>query len=187
MQSPAQALIGAILERNPRSAPSTPSPRVTLSGKTGFPAVQHRSKSAFSRTRAEERRRSADRPQQVPLVHTAPRDGLRSPETAIDGSKGGAEVWRRQIDEENRRRVEGMTEDEREEERKEILERFGPNVGDILRKAREARETPRRKQEETQGIEEISHAPSISTERAFAAGLLHSLLLVLCNHSYLYN
>lgn len=44
------------------------------------------------------------------------------------------------MEEQNRRRVEAMTEEEREAERREILERFGPNVGEILRKARAARD-----------------------------------------------
>ena len=44
------------------------------------------------------------------------------------------------MEEENQRRVEAMTESELEAERKEILERFGPNVGEILRRARAARE-----------------------------------------------
>ena len=44
------------------------------------------------------------------------------------------------MEEDNRRRVDAMTEEEREAETKEILERFGPNVGEILRRARAARE-----------------------------------------------
>ena len=36
-----------------------------------------------------------------------------------------------------------MTEEEREEERREILERFGANVGDLLKRARLAREKQR--------------------------------------------
>jgi hypothetical protein len=36
-----------------------------------------------------------------------------------------------------------MTEEERERERKEIVERFGANVGDVLRRARLARDKQR--------------------------------------------
>lgn len=42
--------------------------------------------------------------------------------------------------EENERRVAGMTEEEREEERREIERMFGGGVGDVLRRARERRE-----------------------------------------------
>jgi RNA polymerase II-associated protein 1 len=45
------------------------------------------------------------------------------------------------MEEENQRKVEAMTEEERETERKEILERFGPNIAEVLRKARAARES----------------------------------------------
>lgn len=40
---------------------------------------------------------------------------------------------------ENEQHVEGMTEEEREEERREIMERFGTGVGDLLRRVRNAR------------------------------------------------
>ena len=33
-----------------------------------------------------------------------------------------------------------MTAEERDQEQQEILERFGPNIAEVLRKAREARE-----------------------------------------------
>ena len=48
--------------------------------------------------------------------------------------------WRDQISRENEERVQNMTEEERERERQEIIERFGSHVGDVLRRARLARE-----------------------------------------------
>ena len=54
-------------------------------------------------------------------------------------SSGESNSWRTQVEEENQKRVEAMTEEEREQERREILEKFGPDVGEILRKARKAR------------------------------------------------
>jgi len=44
------------------------------------------------------------------------------------------------MSEENERRVATMTEEERAQERREIEEIFGQNIGDVLRRARMARE-----------------------------------------------
>lgn len=52
------------------------------------------------------------------------------------------------MEEENTRKVESMTEEEREEERRELLEKFGSGLGDVLRRAREAREGKGKKEEE---------------------------------------
>ena len=47
---------------------------------------------------------------------------------------------RRQISEENDRRIEVMREEEKERERGEIIGQFGSGIGGLLRKAKEARE-----------------------------------------------
>jgi hypothetical protein len=52
------------------------------------------------------------------------------------------------MSEENERAVAAMTEEEREQERGEIREKFGKNIGDVLRKVRMAREA-HEKQEKT--------------------------------------
>lgn len=135
------SLIGSIVERKPSASTSAPSGNVT--SKTGFPLVQHRSKSAFSRARNDYKKTSGfGRPQQVPVVVPVARPKRELPVEAHEEerSEDGSEDWRRQVEEENKRQVERMTEEEREEERREILERFGPGIGDILRKARAARE-----------------------------------------------
>ncbi|KAL0960553.1 hypothetical protein HGRIS_005591 [Hohenbuehelia grisea] len=121
-------LVGSVVERKPSSKPTAPS--FTPSA-TGFPAVQHRSKSLFARTRADPRANvtaTQSRPREVPKVVPAPPVASNS------------EDWRDQISRENEARVASMTEDERQEEIKDILGRFGDGVGDVLRKAREARE-----------------------------------------------
>jgi len=46
----------------------------------------------------------------------------------------------RQISEENEKKVAGMTDEERDQERREIIEQFGVGIGALLQKAREARE-----------------------------------------------
>ncbi|KAJ7058840.1 hypothetical protein C8F01DRAFT_1255246 [Mycena amicta] len=119
------SLVGAVFERSSTSKPSSsfaPAP-----SKTGFPQATHRSKkSAFARARE-----SVNPPRDhVPLV--APSRPNPPQEDTTD--------WRAQISKENELRVDAMTDEEREQQRQEILERFGPGITDILRKAREARE-----------------------------------------------
>lgn len=145
-QSPKSSLVGSVFERKPSASPSIPSaPRSNANG--GFPSVQHRSKSAFQRARQDQKKvGGSDRPTRAPSVVSASSSKLAEDGGPDEhpGSRAIAEAtedWRRQMEEDNRRRVEAMTEDEREAERREILEKFGPNVGEILRKARAARET----------------------------------------------
>jgi len=80
--------------------------------------------------------------------------------TTIRPPAGDVDGWRSQVDEENKKRVEAMTDEEREQERREILERFGPSVGEILRRAKEARETRERV---TEKYPEQSDSQTIST------------------------
>jgi hypothetical protein len=54
--------------------------------------------------------------------------------------QAGHNSWREQMSAENEMRVANMTEEERETERREILERFGTGVGSVLKHARLARE-----------------------------------------------
>ena len=122
-------LVGSVIERKPTSNSVT---KVFIPTKTGFPAVQHRSKSAFARSIEGLRKAGTSRSRDVPIVvpsRTAP-----SPETADAGD------WRNQMSRENEERVASMTEEERERERQEILDRFGEGVGDLLRKVKLARE-----------------------------------------------
>ena len=58
--------------------------------------------------------------------------------TTSEGSEG--DNWRAQMSEENERRVAAMTEQEREEERTEIEQRFGKNIGEALKRVQMARE-----------------------------------------------
>ncbi|KAL0580108.1 hypothetical protein V5O48_001884 [Marasmius crinis-equi] len=126
-------LIGSVVERAP-SASNFKSPSLSPTARAGFPAVQHRSlekakgKSAFARSReASKTNTSISRDAPVPRVLPH-----RAPQSEND--------WRTQISRENEAKVDGMTEEERQSEIREIMERFGAGVGDILKKAREARE-----------------------------------------------
>ena len=140
------SLIGSIVERKPTPSKPFSSPGGPESRKTGFPPVQHRSKSAFARAREDQQKSSgSERPRTVPkVVPSQPAKRERSPSDGEDGaSQGSGEEWRKQVEEENKRKVEGMTSEEIEQEKREILERFGPGIEDVLRKARAARESAR--------------------------------------------
>ncbi|KAG5352948.1 hypothetical protein C0989_011853 [Termitomyces sp. Mn162] len=122
-------LVGSVIERKPVSHSA---PKIFTPAKTGFPAVQHRSKSAFARNIEGLRKTGASRPRDVPIV--VPSRPTRPPETA------DPDDWKKQMSRENEARVASMTEEERERERQEILDRFGAGVGDLLKKVRLARE-----------------------------------------------
>ena len=120
-----KSVIGTVFERKP--GPSSPSsPKLKATRLTGFPPVQHRSKSLFAQSRTQHTT-EAIKPPVPPIVIPA--------STAPDDYN-----FRRQISDENELKVAELTEEEREQARAEILERFGPAVGDVLKRARESRE-----------------------------------------------
>jgi hypothetical protein len=135
-------IIGSIVERKPTSSISRPS--TSASTKTGFPPVQHRSKSAFARNREEKQSRQritpSSRLRDVPLVVSSLNE---SSAKARDLTEPDDDDWRHRISKENEERVAGMDDAEREEERRQILERFGTNIGNVLKRARLAREQQR--------------------------------------------
>ncbi|KAF8271748.1 hypothetical protein EI94DRAFT_519098 [Lactarius quietus] len=130
-------LVGSIFERASRSPASSPSPPKSVGSNRGFPVAQHRSKSVFARSREAQQQPGAHplRATEPPVVHPTP---IIQKHVSSEASE--ASDWRAQISEENERRVASMTEQEREEERREIEERFGKNIGEVLKKARIARE-----------------------------------------------
>jgi hypothetical protein len=127
-------IVGSIVERKPTSSVR---PVSTTSLDTGFPTVQHRSKSAFTRNREEKRnavtRNKLSRLNHVPIV-------IPSVSDLLDVSSSNDANWRDQVGKENEERVARMDDTEREEEKCQILERFGANIGDVLKRARLARE-----------------------------------------------
>ncbi|KAI0655427.1 hypothetical protein C8Q70DRAFT_923748 [Cubamyces menziesii] len=137
------SLVGSILERKPAAKPSAPSVHSQATTKTGFPAAQHRSQSAFARARRDAQKTGGERSREVPVVQSSSSLNLPVSERKPASSPGSADSWREQMEEENLRQVQSMTEEEREQERVEILEKFGPNVAEVLRKARAAREGKR--------------------------------------------
>ncbi|KAG1739488.1 uncharacterized protein EDB91DRAFT_1135637 [Suillus paluster] len=132
-----RSLVGSVFERKTSTVQSVPSPRFANTPGSGFPAVQHRSKSAFARAREEEKSSSNIRPTTVPLVLPArPAEQPRDLEVDLPTTD---DVMRLQISEDNERQVENMTEEEREQERREVVEQLGSGVGDLLERVRAAR------------------------------------------------
>jgi len=143
------SIVGSIVERKPTSGAAKP--KSSISSNTGFPTVQHRSKSAFGRSREGGRKpgllASGSRVRNPPVIAVS--SNLASPKPA---STSGSLDWRDQISKENEARVADMEEDEREEERRQILERFGSNIGNVLRRARMAREEQKEKDQATTNL-----------------------------------
>ncbi|KAI0036285.1 hypothetical protein K488DRAFT_41524 [Vararia minispora EC-137] len=121
-------LVGSVLERKPGLS-STTSSRQPQSTKTGFPVASHRSQSAFARGRDASRTKNTGivgRPTVPPSVTPLPAPL--------------SDDWRGQVGKENARKVAEMTQEEREREKREIMERFGPNIAEVLKRARIGRE-----------------------------------------------
>ncbi|KAI0629796.1 hypothetical protein C8Q77DRAFT_1138609 [Trametes polyzona] len=159
------SLVGSILERKPAAKPSAPS---QVSTKTGFPAVQHRSQSAFARARRDGQKAGGGRLREVPVVQSSAGPSSRPAPPKATSPLRHADDWRANMEEENQQRVEAMTEEEREQERAEILEKFGAGVADVLRKAREAREARESKQSDagdTKSEVGAKHSPPSSPTR----------------------
>lgn len=116
---PAFDFVGDILERNPASATPPVAPTFKPST-TGFPAHKKRTPrvSAFKQRRAanEQQATPAPKAQHASTLHSAPPPRARfEPDDE-----------RRAIDEENQRRLDAMSEEEIEEERRELMANLDP-------------------------------------------------------------
>ena len=133
-------LVGSVFERKPGSSMvSLSSPKPNESA-TGFPRALHRS-SLFARKRGTQQQSAIPSHAAIPpVVQRAPRPQEQEEPDTDD--------WRVRMSEENEKLVAAMTEEDREQERRHIREKFGKNIGDVLRKARMAREA-HEKQEKT--------------------------------------
>lgn len=153
-------LVGSVLERSPGS---TFSSFRSSAPKTGFPPVQHRTKSAFARSRglSTQPTPNGERPSQPPVVTSEhPRLPNIPPPSTSDESK-----WREDVSRENEKIVANMSPEERELERQAILERFGPGVGAILQKAKRNKGMRRDEQEGMESKREIEQVPRSPGER----------------------
>ncbi|KAG8885933.1 hypothetical protein FRB98_001539 [Tulasnella sp. 332] len=137
-------LIGEIRERNPSTTP-TIKPQGKFDPNTGFPAVHHRSKSAFAKGR-DATRAVTTKDKAVPIVRTPSlADPPDVPDTALSLSGTTAHdsladtAWRKGMEEQNEARIREMSEAEREQETAELAETFGPGLLELVRKAKRRR------------------------------------------------
>lgn len=161
-------LIGSVLERTPGStSPSFKSP----APKTGFPPVQHRSKSAFARSRdlSKQPTPNDNRPSQPPTVTSEDPRAL----SALSPSTPDESKWREDVSRENEKIVANMSPEERELERQAILKRFGPGIGAVLQRAKQNRVTKRNEQAGTESEREIEQVPGSPGKHFF--GLRNSV------------
>jgi len=156
MSANRQPLIGSVLERK-RNAVAQP-PKPIDSHRQGFPSAQHRSKSTFGRSRESARgpnhAANETRPSVPPIV-VSNLQGTKE----VESKKPIIHDWREQISVENETRVADMTDEEREAEKQEILKRFGTGIGDVLMRARQAREKNAQDRRPTQGATTRTTSP----------------------------
>ncbi|KLO09399.1 hypothetical protein SCHPADRAFT_893154 [Schizopora paradoxa] len=179
MSQPSPSLVGAVVERNAGSSSSRAF--VGSATPTGFPSVQHRSKSAFARSRDTNRRATGS----VPVVErsavnkgvedvvvekvqenlsgrsTGPTSTLSLAQPDVTPPADGQDdEWRAQMSSENARMVEEMSEEERDKHRVEILDQLGPDVASLIRRARETRQTQSHNEDIAQPVPNRPHAIS---------------------------
>ncbi|WWC63804.1 uncharacterized protein I303_106409 [Kwoniella dejecticola CBS 10117] len=134
-----------IVERSTKT-PVAPSAPIPGSSSSGFPAAVHRSHrpSAFAKARQSQAARAAGEKVagEGKAVDAPPTIGTsRHTDSNISGSNRLSEVEqiRKSVQDENLRRVEGMSQLEREEEVEELKERFGSEILELMRRRQQAR------------------------------------------------
>lgn len=132
-------MIGSIKERviSNKSPPIAPSPGLA----TGFPRAEHRSKkSAFSQRRQQP---PVQKDHENTLLMELPSlSSSRSPGTSLEVSSQEFDTLPEDVSQQNARRVEEMTEEEREEALQEIYSRFGSDIRERLLKTRTTEPPP---------------------------------------------
>lgn len=126
-------LVGKIVEKASSSNPPPPPRAPTSASAHAFPPVLHRSQ----RSKTGSRFGSNLQTQKLGESSTSPAPALtpaRDHENLTE-----SERVRESVDDENIRRVAGMTVEEREEEVEELKARFGSGLEDLMRKRRERR------------------------------------------------
>lgn len=140
-------LVRDIVER-PASAPKSPGeaptpPRAPVASKAGFPIAAHRSRgaSAFARARRDDvtRRAGGLSTGQGRPVDSVPNVGSAAAAELALSPTTEEEKIRRQVDEENHRRIERMSPAERDQEANDLKESFGPGVRDMMRQRKDDR------------------------------------------------
>lgn len=166
-------LIGSVVERTPDAANATtsltPFP-VSADPKTGFPAAMHRS---------QRQRKSAFR-QNMEAARPINRDAIPIVQTTSDVTDAQPfdpdESWRSTMEADNARRVALMTEEEREEELRQLQSKFGDiaELADVLRRAKDT--TPRavERRPTSPTIEEITDEESVPPLKSSSPPPVHN-------------
>ena len=126
-------LVGKIVEKASSSNPPPPPRAPTSASAHAFPPVLHRSQ----RSKTSSRFGSNLQTQKLGESSTSPAPALtpaRDHENLTENER-----VRESVDDENTRRVAGMTAEEREEEVEELKARFGSGLEDLMRKRRDKR------------------------------------------------
>lgn len=145
------SLVGDIQERESKAPRSTQdaslgTPRNKANPETGFPQAQHRSQSAFARAR-EARRNAPPKSDDTPVVQPTTELSVAGPSTATGSPSThppamSEEELRAEISSQNEKRVLEMSDSEREREREEIIERFGPGIVELMQRVKRRRGRP---------------------------------------------
>lgn len=145
-------MLGNIIERE-NTAPTPPSaPRASTASTSGFPTITHRSlrpkrSSAFAAASARQAKDTgvgrAVNPVDIPTIASSrasagnaslDQSDEAGPSTQRGRNEDEYTRIQREIGNQNQQRVEGMTEEERAEEIRDLEERFGSSVLVALRK-----------------------------------------------------
>lgn len=148
-------MLGNIVERPSQASQPPTAPRAPTTSTSGFPTILHRSQkpkrpSAFAAASARSAKNTfvgkAVEAEDIPkLAPSSPKDtssieaGPSKPRIPANGGENEFARVKREIGDENSRRVAQMTDEERREEVAELQERFGAGVLDALRKRAEKR------------------------------------------------
>jgi hypothetical protein len=110
----------------------------------GFPKATHRSQSVFAKARAN---RNESRPDTVPKISThsasIPNETNKtaSPVAMPLGQSDSVDAdWRKSMEQENKAVVEGMSKEERKQEREDLISQFGPDIVNLVTKMRVEKE-----------------------------------------------
>jgi hypothetical protein len=137
-------VLGNIVERNnsvQAQNTSIKAPRILESDvPIGFPKATHRSQSAFAKARAN---RNEPRPDTVSKINASipnETDKTARPIAMPSGQRGIDAEWRKSMEQENKAVVQAMSEEERKQEREDLISQFGPDIVNLVTKMRVAKE-----------------------------------------------
>jgi hypothetical protein len=107
----------------------------------GFPKATHRSQSAFAKARANRNEPRPDTVSKISALILDETDKTARPIAMPSAQRGGIDAdWRKSMEQENKAIVQGMSEEERKQEREDLISQFGPDIVNLVTKMRVAKE-----------------------------------------------